>query len=320
MQMLYRAARVFADEGFGGLVRRASRKALGRKPHDPHAFARDALDTQIAAARVEFQKQANTFRAKTADLGHKGLEHYYWYHAVDLGGGLVTPGDYDYRAQLGAFGLPADLTGKRVLDVGSATGYFAFEFERRGAEVVSVELPSLDKWDILAAEREAIVKEIADAHHASTPEEAYDRHLRGPFDFCHSRLKSKVKRCYSSIYDLTLAKLGGEKFDLVYAGDILMHLFSPLQALDVLSNLCRGSLMLTIEVPFPGPTDEPLISFRGLVNGKEGRTWWMPSRTCAEHMLKRMGFGSVGVSGRYSGIVRNAWFPYHREVIRGTRA
>lgn len=319
MQTLYRAARIFADEGFAGLIRRAGRKVMRRKPADPAALARAALEAQIAAERVEYQKQADAFRAKCAGLGPKGLEHYYWYHAVDLGNGLVTPGDYDYRSQIDSFGIPTDLRGLRVLDVGSATGYFAFEFERRGAEVVSVELPALDKWDMLAAEKDALVAEIAAAHKASSPQEAYDRHLDGPFLFCHSRLRSKVKRCYSSVYDLTLSKVGGEKFDLVYAGDILMHLFSPLRALDVLSGLCRGSLMLTIEVPFPGPDGEPLISFRGLANGTEGRTWWMPSRTCAEHMLKRMGFGKVGVAGQYSGIVRQAWFPYRREVIRGTR-
>lgn len=319
MKMLYRAARVFADEGFGGLFRRAGRKALGRKPPDAGAAARAALDAQLAAARAGYQNQADAFRTRCAELGHAGLEHYYWYHTVDLGGGLVTPGDYDFRPQIDAFGFPADMTGLRVLDVGSATGYFAFEFERRGAEVVSVELPSLDKWDMLAAERDQIVREIASAHRASSPEQAYDRHLDGPFLFCHARLRSKVKRCYSSVYDLTPAKVGGEKFDLVYAGDILMHLFSPLRALDVLSGLCRGSLMLTIEVPFPGPPEMPLISFRGHLNGSEGRTWWMPSRTCAEHMLKRLGFDSVGVVGRYSGVVRQAWMPYWREVIRGTR-
>jgi SAM-dependent methyltransferase len=319
MRMIYRAARVFADEGFGGLIRRAGYRMFGGKPLNPEALARDALAAQIAAERVDFQKQTDTFHARCAELGLSGVENFYWYHAVDLGAGLLTPGDYDYREQIDAFGFPADLTGKRVLDVGSATGYFAFEFERRGAEVVSVELPSLEKWDVLSAERDQIVREIAEAHSASSPQEAYDRHLDGPFLFCHSRLRSKVKRCYSSVYDLTLAKVGGERFDLVYAGDILMHLFSPLRALDVLSGLCRGSLVLTIEVPFPGPADMPLISFRGLLNGAEGRTWWMPSRTCAEHMLKRLGFGSVGVSGRYSGIARQAWFPYSREVIRGVR-
>ncbi|MBN9118331.1 MAG: hypothetical protein J0I06_04075 [Planctomycetes bacterium] len=319
MHTLYRAARVFADEGFGGLIRRAVRRPFRRKRADPGAFAREAIETQVAAARIEYQRQTDAFDARCRELGLTGLDDHYWYHSVDLGDGLITPGDYDYRAQVHSFGFPADLGGKRVLDVGSATGFFAFEFERRGAEVVSVELPSLDRWDMLAAEREDIVREIAAAHNAPSPVAGYDRHLDGPFLFCHARLRSKVKRCYSSVYDLTLAKLGGEKFDLVYAGDLLMHLFSPLKALDVLSGLCRGALMTTIELPFSGgPTDQPLMSFRGLLNGTEGRTWWMLNRASVEHLLRRMGFTTVGVAGRYSGIVRQAWVPYWREVIRGT--
>jgi SAM-dependent methyltransferase len=308
MHMFSRAARAFADEGFGGLFR--------RKPAEAQVFTRDAIDTQIETARIDYRRQTSAFRSRCRELGHAGLSDYYWYHAVDLGDGLVTPGDFDFRSQVNSFGFPDDLTGKRVLDVGSATGYFAFEFERRGAEVVSVELPALGAWDMLDAEREEVIHEIALAHNASTPEEAYHRHLDGPFQFCHTQLRSKVTRCYSSVYDLTLAKLGGEKFDLVFAGDLLAHLFSPLKALDVLSGLCRGSLMLTIEVPFTGPADQPLGSFRGLANGTEGRTWWALSRTCAEHMLRRMGFTSVGVAGRYSGIVRQTWVPYWREVIR----
>ena len=35
------------------------------------------------------------------------------------------------------------MTGMRVLDVGYGNGFFAFEFEIRGAEVTSVDLPSM---------------------------------------------------------------------------------------------------------------------------------------------------------------------------------
>jgi hypothetical protein len=45
------------------------------------------------------------------------------------------------------FQFPVDMRGMSVLDVGSATGFFAFEFERRGAEVLSLELPSLEDLD-----------------------------------------------------------------------------------------------------------------------------------------------------------------------------
>jgi len=47
-------------------------------------------------------------------------------------------------AELGpGFPFARGMRGMRVLDVGSATGLLAFEFEKRGASVVSVELPSL---------------------------------------------------------------------------------------------------------------------------------------------------------------------------------
>jgi tRNA (mo5U34)-methyltransferase len=318
VSVIHKAARIFADEGFTGLVRRTARKALGGKPKWKPEPAPDATAAQIAAAKADYERQEAAFRLRCRELGHTGLDHHYWYHAVDLGSGLVTPGDYDFRGQIGSFGFPADMTGMRVLDVGSATGFFAFEFERRGADVVSVELPSLAAWDMVSAEREDMLRRLMEAHGARSPEEAYDRHLAGPFRFCQTALGSRVRRCYSSIYDLTLEKVGGEKFDLVYAGDILMHLFSPFKALDVLSGLTRGSLVATIEVPFPGPADQPLIAFRGLINGEEGRTWWMPSRGCVEQMLRRLGFTTVELAGRYSGIARRAWFPYEREVIRAT--
>ena len=325
MTVLQRAARVFADDGFAALVRRAGRKLVGTRRRAapsaaPVAFIDPgaALAHQIVAAKAEYGEQDAAFRARCQELGHTGLDDYYWYHTVDLSDGLVTPGDYDFREQLSAFGFPADMTGMRVLDVGSATGFFAFEFERRGAEVVSVELPSLAAWDMVDAERAGMLGRLMEAHKANSPEQAYKRHLDGPFRFCHAALRSRVTRCYSSVYDLTLAKVGGEKFDLVYAGDILMHLFSPFRALDVLRGLTRGALVVTVETPFPGPADQPLIAFRGLLNGDEGRTWWMPSRACAEHMLRRLGFETVGVVGRYSGIARRAWFPYWREVIRAS--
>ena len=46
-----------------------------------------------------------------------------------------------------SFEFPDDMSGMDVLDIGSATGFFAFAFEKRGARVTSVELPSLSALD-----------------------------------------------------------------------------------------------------------------------------------------------------------------------------
>lgn len=274
----------------------------------------DKVEARIAAAQRSYTQQTASFLEQTRRMGVEGLDNYYWYHTVDLGNGLVTPGDYDFRDQIGAFGFPDDLRGKRVLDVGSATGYFAFEFERRGAEVVSVELPSMAEWDMISSERDQIILQLTRWLKASSPEEAYARHLDGPFLFCHKALGSKVKRCYSPVYDLTLDKLGGSKFDLIYAGDILLHLFSPLKALDTLASLCAGQLMVTLdEAPFQH-ADQPYMQFIGS-RKTDRRSWWLISNVCLESMLMWVGFRSVVQSGKYSGIIRRAWRTYQREVL-----
>jgi len=58
-----------------------------------------------------------------------------WYHCLDFGHGVVTPG---YSAtQWGVsgdfVGLPVSLEGKSVLDIGAWDGFYSFEAERRGA-------------------------------------------------------------------------------------------------------------------------------------------------------------------------------------------
>ena len=56
-----------------------------------------------------------------------------WYHTIDLGHGVVTPGVDDTRERLARLALPGSLAGKTVLDIGAWDGFFSFEAERRGA-------------------------------------------------------------------------------------------------------------------------------------------------------------------------------------------
>jgi tRNA (mo5U34)-methyltransferase len=60
-----------------------------------------------------------------------------WFHQIDLGNGLITPGPDQSEVKLGALKLPSDLTGVSVLDIGAWNGYFSFACERRGATVTA---------------------------------------------------------------------------------------------------------------------------------------------------------------------------------------
>src|SRR5882724_3822899 len=274
MTLSQRVGVVLAREGMTGVLRRVGRRLIADPASRARASDRQAVTSMIAEAKAEYGRLTAVFAERTAGLGDEDLNRYYWYHTVDLGNGIITPGDYDYRASLPSFAFPDDMRGMRVLDVGSATGFFAFEFERRGADVVSVELPSLLDWDMIASERDQIVRHLMAYHDASSPEEAYRRHLNGPFEFCHQRRNSSVKRVYSTIYNLRSELFDGQKFDVVFLGDILLHLFAPLMALNVIAPLCKHQLIVTSDV-MPG-IEAPLLQF--VAASQDARSWWSFNR------------------------------------------
>jgi hypothetical protein len=64
-----------------------------------------------------------------------------WFHNYELIPGVVTNGLNPISEYAPYFEIPQDLTGKRVLDIGCAEGYFTFLAESRGADVVAI-----DSW------------------------------------------------------------------------------------------------------------------------------------------------------------------------------
>ena len=111
------------------------------------------------------------------------------YHRTVVADDLVIEGHYDMSRYLHHYGLPEDLSGLKALDVGTADGFFAFEMERRGAEVSAI-----DVWE----------------------GDYYDR-------LCEC-LGSAVCYVTKSVYDL---EPGFGSFDLVFCRSLLLHLSDP---------------------------------------------------------------------------------------------
>ncbi len=261
------------------------------------------------------------------------LDRFFWYHTIDLGDGLISPGCYDYRATIQDFHFPSDLSGKKVLDIGSATGFFAFEFERRGAEVTSVELPSLLDLDVFPGQTvDQSIRKIQRMMYPRKPGgleqykqeftagELYDYLLEGPFRFCARLLGSKVRRVYSTIYDLSLEKLGAPGgFDLVFVGDVLVHTLDPFRALTALVPLCKNTLVLA-QAMAELPGEVPAMIYVGGSDPEEDEiSWWHPTKECFRQLLKKFGFRKVFEAGRHSGIVMPGEHPFERIVLHATR-
>ncbi len=310
MRFYQRLGLIVGYEGIRGVGRHLKRKLFAKTPPPP-----SVLDPR---KRLEHERLVREFNEKAVKLGYEDPTNYCWYHTVDLGNGLVTPGEYDYRSTLPLFKFPSDMKGMNVLDIGSATGFFAFEFEKRGANVVSVELPSITDWDIPFGEtRDRWLKAQMNVFRVSSIEDVTHRHLHAPFEFCRKALNSKAKRCYSTIYDLTKEKLGIDGFDLVFIGDVLVHIFSPLKALVMVAPLCRGTLVIAQDLAAVYDDLVPVMQYSG--GGLYNDSWWNPNRLCLDQMLKLVGFRNVSVVGQHTGTARSQGFSWRRTIVHATK-
>lgn len=207
----------------------------------------------------------------------------HWYHTIELPDGVTTPGLFDHRPVLDRYALPESLAGQRVLDVGTFDGFFAFELERRGAEVVALDVPAAEDLDWPAPIR----------HQAADRQVTYDR-----FEHAHAALGSNVVRERLRVYDATPARLG--TFDLVFVGSVIPHVRDPAGMLMALRTVCTGTLHLaeTIDAVLDRVARrQPLAR----LTTPDGRLeWWTPNRAALRGLAEAAGFVDVQVGPRFT--------------------
>jgi tRNA (mo5U34)-methyltransferase len=208
------------------------------------------------------------------------VSEYEWYHTIDLGHGITTPGQYDLTPLLKHYGLPESLEGKSVLDVGPAHGFFSFEFERRGAaKVATAELPSWVEHDA-----SPVLQEVFDR----VPASADDYH-RGALGFAIQARRSRVERKFCNVYDLTPERVGA--YDFVFCASVLLHLTDPLRALYGLRRVCRGEAIVSTGIDTHlHVMNQARALFLGTATGQ---AFWFPTMTCLEQMALAAGFARV---------------------------
>lgn len=205
-----------------------------------------------------------------------------WYHTIELPGGIVTPGVYDHRPLVPHLGIPSDLRGMRVLDVATFDGFWAFEFERRGAEVVALDLARWTDGDQPAGMREYMI-----AH-------GLDGETGVGFRVAHEALDSKVKRITTNVADLDADTAG--TFDMVHVGDLLLHVRDPLLALQRVRAVTSDWALVVDSVnrALPGPAGRHVTEYRGGWPWREYH-YWLPTLDTLAQMVLDAGFADVEV-------------------------
>lgn len=202
-----------------------------------------------------------------------------WYHTIDLGEGVVTPGWFDLRQTAKTLPFPSSMAGMRALDIGTFEGFWALQMEARGAaETVAIDILDPLAWDWPFGSQQEVIQALE------------DRKMGGSgFDLVKGVLESRVERQEMSIYDLDPQRIG--TFDFVYLGSLLLHLRDPVRALEAVRSVCRGQLLSVdaIDLPLTFLSRRPLAYLDAV-----GRPWWWkPNQGGLQRMLRAAGFAQV---------------------------
>jgi len=190
-----------------------------------------------------------------------------WWHTIDLGDGIVTPGIDNSPRKLRRLHLPSDMTGKSVLDIGAWDGFFSFEAESRGASRVL----AVDSY----------------AWNGSTWGSK-----RG-FELARETLGSKVEDKEIEVLDLSPATVG--TFDIVLFLGVLYHMRYPLLALQKIAGVTR-ELMILETVADLLSTRRPAMALypEGVLYG-DVSNWNGINPAGLEAMLKEVGFSRIEI-------------------------
>ncbi len=249
-----------------------------------------------------------------------------WYHAIDLGDGVVTPGgkslaDIDREWELFALGR---LDGRTVLDIGGVDGAYAFRAERAGASEVAVLDHYLwatdsDHYSRLYQEHVA-AEQVPPAPHESEAWHPDTLPGRWRFDAARQALGSRVRAIPADFAACELGSVG--VWDVVLYLGVLYHMPDPLRAMRRVAAVTREQAIIETEAMFIRGHDEALWRFfaAGELNNDRSN-WWVPNLNALLGLLGAAGFGNAEVlAGEPGDDDRPGEGPHHyRAIVRAIK-
>jgi len=212
------------------------------------------------------------------------LDQCVFYHSVDLPRSGAVKGTWDLRAGVDRYLGGVSFVGKRVLEIGPATGYLTFHMERAGAEVVAIELSEAFGWDYVP-QVDALTPEVLRKRQLGM-----DR-LRNGFWLAHAEFGSSAQVHYGSAYSIP-AELGS--FDIAVIGCVLLHCRDPLKVVENCARVART--LVIVDRRWPDLEGGPTCRLVPTRENGIWDTWWDLSSSLLTQFLAVLGFSDATVS------------------------
>src|SRR6266487_4679102 len=203
----------------------------------------------------------------------------YFYHTVELPGyGVIEGRDWDLRGGVDEYLGKLDLAGQRVLEIGPASGFLTFEMEKRGAEVISVEVTAEHGWDFVPYPASKLEEILG-------PRQIVMQRLKNSYWFSHAAHQSRAKVYYGDVYNLPSA-LG--KFDIAVMAAVLLHCRDPLRIVEQCGKMAKS--LIIADKFHPDLEGAPICRLGPTRQNFLWHTWWHFSTQFFTQFLDVMGF------------------------------
>jgi len=193
-----------------------------------------------------------------------------WWHPIPIGDS-ITPGmNTETEDTFNNLGIPKDLTGKTVLDIGAWDGYYSFGCENRNAK------------RIVASDRF-----IWENNEISG---CWWNNDKG-FKFAHKHLESNVEQLFSSVEELNPETHG--KFDIVLMLGVIYHAKDPIGYLQKAFDMSNDLVVIEthvdlLDLPYPAARyyiDDELNS--------DNTNYWGPNALAVKGIMKDIGYKNI---------------------------
>lgn len=226
----------------------------------------DEFQARLAEERAFVEKEDCTF-----------------YHVTELPDGETTDGGWDLRGCEKDYLGGVELDGRRVLEMGPATGHLTFYMESQGVDVVAFDAGFDRAVDLLPVAG-------SDLRAAKNMYCRLIGSVQNSWWYQHRLRNSRARVVYGDIYQLP-GDLG--RFDVVFYGCILLHLRDPFSALQQGAAVADDMIVVTDSIA--DWADDPMSNTMRFdpYGGDHLTNWWTICPGAVVAMLTRLGFGDI---------------------------
>jgi tRNA (mo5U34)-methyltransferase len=210
----------------------------------------------------------------------------YWFHSIDLGAGIVTPGaksPLQHEQESAAFFDRVQLLDRSVLDIGAWNGFYSFEAKRRGAKRVLA----------------------TDSYCWTHP----DFQGRKAFELARRTLSLDIEAQEIDVGQISPDTVG--EFDIVLFLGVFYHRYDAIDALARAARLAKHLLIVETLLDLP-EVDVPAMAFYppGRKPADDDTNWWGPNVPCMRELLLGHKFVEVEIQPHPDGTtcgIFHAW-------------